>query len=126
MHKLTVLKKNDSEKCPIRDVIDRIGDKWSLLILMFLSEDPARFNHIKKTIGDISQKVLARTLRMLEYEGYITRTVFDERPLKVVYQLTEIGQSVLTPINILVEWANKHHEHIRKHRRKNRGKIGIN
>jgi len=116
MSKLTVLEKKDAVNCPIRDVIDRIGDKWSLLVLCALAEEPIRFNALKRTIGDISQKVLARVLKDLELEGYITRTVFDQSPPKVVYDLTKMGLSVLVPVGQLIEWANENHSEIRKNR----------
>ena len=116
MHKVTVLDKKDAENCPIRDVIDRIGDKWSLLILVVLSEQPTRFNALKRAIGNISQKVLTKTLKELEQEGYITRTVFDESPPKVVYQLTEMGFSILTPVGHLINWAEENHANIKMNR----------
>lgn len=116
MHKVTVLDKKDAENCPIRDVIDRIGDKWSLLILVVLSQQPTRFNALKRAIGNISQKVLTKTLKELEQEGYITRTVFDESPPKVVYQLTDMGLSVLIPVSHLIDWAEQNHANIKKNR----------
>ncbi|OUR83885.1 transcriptional regulator [Colwellia psychrerythraea] len=118
MHKVTVLDKKGALDCPIRDVINRIGDKWSLLILVVLSEQPTRFNELKRTIGDISQKVLTKVLKELEQEGYITRTAFDESPPKVVYDLTEMGLSVLTPVGQLIDWAEKNHALIKEHRNK--------
>lgn len=118
MHKVTVLEKKDAEHCPIRDVINRIGDKWSLLILVVLSEQPTRFNALKRTIGDISQKVLTRVLKDMEQDGYIKRTVFDESPPKVIYELTEMGQSVLAPVGKLIEWAEENHSNIQKSRKR--------
>jgi len=116
MHKVTVLEKKDSMNCPIRDVIDRIGDKWSLLILVVLSEQPTRFNALKRAIGDISQKVLTKVLKELEHDGYIKRTVFDESPPKVVYELTEMGASILKPLGYLIEWAEENHSNIKNNR----------
>ena len=116
MLKVTVLDKKDAANCPFRDVIDRIGDKWSLLILVVLEQGPARFNELKRAIGDISQKVLTKTLRELAADGYVTRTVFDESPPKVVYGLTELGTTVLAPVARLVEWAEENHESIRRNR----------
>lgn len=116
MLKVTVLDKKDAENCPYRDVINRIGDKWSLLILAVLEQNPTRFNELKRTIGDISQKVLTKTLRDLESDGYISRIVFDTSPPKVIYQLTEMGLSVLRPIHKLVEWAESNHDAIRRNR----------
>ena len=116
MLKVTVLDKKDAENCPYRDVIDRIGDKWSLLVLVVLDEGTSRFNEIKRTIGDISQKVLTKTLRDLEADGYITRSVYDERPPRVVYELSQLGLSALVPIAALVEWAEANHSAIRRNR----------
>ena len=73
MLKVTVLDKKDAVNCPYRDVIDRIGDKWSLLVLAVLEQNPTRFNELKRSIGDISQKVLTKTLRDLEADEYIIR-----------------------------------------------------
>ncbi len=116
MLKVTVLDKKDAANCPFRDVIDRIGDKWTLLVLVVLEDGSARFSEIKRTIGDISQKVLTKTLQQLEADGYLTRTAFDQSPPKVVYELTEMGYSVLIPITALVEWAEANHGEIRKNR----------
>ena len=118
MLKVTVLDKKEAVNCPYRTVIDRIGDKWSLLILAVLEQHPTRFNELKRTIGDISQKVLSKTLRDLEADGFIIRTVYDENPPKVVYELSEIGLSVLLPIKELVKWAEENHDTIRKNRKK--------
>lgn len=116
MLKVTVLDKKDAQYCPYRDVIDRIGDKWSLLVLVVLNEGTSRFNEIRRTIGDISQKVLTRTLRGLEADGYITRTVYDKSPPRVVYELSDMGRSALVPIAALVEWAEANHSAIRRNR----------
>ncbi len=118
MLKVTVLDKKDAANCPYRDIIDRVGDKWSLLVLAVLEQNPTRFNELKRAIGDISQKVLTNTLRDLEADGYITRTVYDESPLKVVYQLSKMGSTVLEPINQLVAWAEENHNAIRRNRAK--------
>ncbi len=118
MLKVTVLDKKNAKNCPYRDIIDRIGDKWSLLVLAVLEQHPTRFNELKRTIGDISQKVLSKTLKELEADGYITRTIYDENPPKVVYELSEIGVSVLSPIKQLVKWAEENHETIRNNRKK--------
>lgn len=116
MSHLTVVEKRDAENCPIRNVVDRIGDKWSLLILFALNEQPTRFNELKRIIGDISQKVLTKTLKDLQQEGYISRTVYDVSPPKVVYDLTGLGRSVLVPIGQLVHWANENHQTIKRNR----------
>ena len=81
-----------SPGCPIRDVLDRFGDKWSILIIIILgAEAKMRFNELHKAIGDVSQKMLTTTLRTLEADGLISRKVFPEIPPRVEYQLTELG-----------------------------------
>ncbi|REL26789.1 transcriptional regulator [Thalassotalea euphylliae] len=116
MLKVTATSKNDALNCPYRDVIDRIGDKWSLLILTVLEEKPTRFNELRRTIGDISQKVLTKTLRNLESDGFVIRTVYDESPPKVVYKISPLGSGLLQPIDQLVAWANDNHEKIKANR----------
>lgn len=98
--------------CPIRDVLDRIGDQWSLLILESLAKETYRFNALYREIGDISRQMLTVTLKRLEFDGYISRTVFAEVPTRVEYRLTALGESFLQPLRQLVEWADTHHEAI--------------
>lgn len=95
--------------CPIRDVLDRISDQWSLLILEALALRTYRFNELHREIGDVSRQMLSRTLKRLETDGYITRTVFAQVPPRVEYTLTELGRSFLEPMKGLVEWALKNH-----------------
>ncbi len=108
---------NSDEPCPIRDVLDRIGDRWSLLVLQSLSTSTLRFTALKRSIGDISQRMLAQTLRRLEQDGLISRTVHPTTPPRVDYALTPLGQSLLQPIEALVDWAQTHHGAIRAARR---------
>ena len=98
--------------CPIRDVLDRIGDQWSLLILESLASKAFRFNELHREIGDISRQMLTVTLKRLEFDGYISRTVFAEVPTRVEYRLTTLGESFLYPLQQLVQWADSHHEAI--------------
>ncbi|WKX26182.1 winged helix-turn-helix transcriptional regulator [Tatumella ptyseos] len=98
--------------CPIRDVLDRIGDQWSLLILESLANETYRFNALHREIGDISRQMLTVTLKRLEFDGYISRTVYAEVPTRVEYRLTTLGESFLQPLRQLVEWADTHHEAI--------------
>lgn len=100
---------NDAAKCPVRDVLDCIGDRWSLLTLLTLEPKTLRFSDLKRAIGDISQRMLAQTLRSLERDGYLTRTVYAAVPPKVEYTLTSLGRSLLEHIWPLLDWA--HHEH---------------
>ena len=107
----------EEEKCPVRDVLDRIGDRWSLLVILVLKPGPQRFNALKRAIGDISQRMLAVTLRNLERDGLISRTVIPTKPPSVEYALTPLGRSLEQPIEILAGWATSHHADIRRSRR---------
>lgn len=94
--------------CPIRDVLDRIGDQWSLLVLAALEPETLRFNTLLRRIGDVSKQMLSRTLRRLEEDGFVARTVFAEVPPRVEYQLTPLGRSFLDPMRGLIRWADTH------------------
>ncbi|MBP2849894.1 MULTISPECIES: winged helix-turn-helix transcriptional regulator [Dickeya] len=100
------------QACPIRDVLDRIGDQWSLLVLETLSDGTLRFNELMRRIGDISKQMLSKTLKLLEQDGFVRRTIYAEVPPRVEYQLTELGRSFLQPMKMLVEWADAHHRTI--------------
>ncbi|QQR40498.1 winged helix-turn-helix transcriptional regulator [Devosia rhizoryzae] len=93
--------------CPVRDVLDKIGDKWSMLLVMTLAAGPRRFNQLHREVPDISQKMLTQTLRDLQRDGLVARQVFDTKPPSVEYRLTDLGQSLIVPIGTLIEWANK-------------------
>ena len=108
-----------SEKCPVRNVLDRFGDKWSILIVLVLgSAGKLRFSELHHAIGDISQKMLTTTLRKLEADGLISRKVFPEIPPRVEYQLTDIGESLVPHINNLSKWADEHMPAIKRSRKK--------
>jgi DNA-binding HxlR family transcriptional regulator len=83
----------------------RIGDKWTVLVIMLLGEEPLRFNELKRRIGGISQRMLTFTVRGLERDGFITRTVFPTVPPRVEYALTPLGRSLLKPVRQLGAWA---------------------
>ncbi|GGK87902.1 winged helix-turn-helix transcriptional regulator [Streptomyces flaveus] len=94
--------------CPPRLVLDRIGDKWSVLIVLNLSDGPKRFSELRETLHHVTPKVLTHTLRGMERDGLLTRTVFAEVPPRVEYELTQLGHSlrpVMEPINA---WAAEH------------------
>ena len=91
-----------------REVLDRVGDKWSLLVVFTLRDEPVRFNELKRRIAGISQRMLTLTLRNLERDGLVTRTVYPEIPPRVEYQLTPLGQSLQAPISALWAWAEEH------------------
>ncbi len=118
MEEKNLNKFSNIEDCPIRNVIDRIGDKWSVLVLLVLEEEGIlRFNEIHKIIATISQKMLAVTLKSLESDGLISRTVYPQIPPKVEYQLTERGNSLLPHLHGLVVWAKGNLEAIQTSRR---------
>lgn len=99
--------------CPIRNVLSRVGDKWSMLILFTLENHPAiRFKELQRNIPDISQKMLTATLKALEADGLISREVFPEVPPRVEYALTEKGKSLLPLIDNLLTWASNNMEDI--------------
>ncbi|MVW63152.1 transcriptional regulator [Massilia sp. NEAU-DD11] len=100
------------QPCPIRDVLDRIGDQWSLLVLDALEGGTKRFNELMRALGDISKQMLSQTLKRLEEDGFVRRTVYAEVPPKVEYDLTPLGHSFLVPMRGLVAWADEHHRHV--------------
>src|SRR5580704_4692356 len=89
----------------ISDLLGRIGDKWSVLVVARLGEGPLRFNELRRSIGGISQRMLTLTLRGLERDGLITRTVFPTIPPRVDYALTPLGRDLLNPVSALSSWA---------------------
>ena len=95
-------------ECPSRQVLDRVGDRWTALVVLVLSEGPHRFTALSQRIGTVSQKMLTQTLRGLERDGMVTRTVHAEVPPRVDYQLTELGWSLYEPIVALSRWAEAH------------------
>ena len=106
--------------CPIRNVLSRVGDKWSLLVLYSLQHrEPVRFKELQRQIPDISQKSLTQTLRTLEVDGFVTREVFPEVPPRVVYSLTPRALSFLPLVENIIKWAMENMEEIIKNREKN-------
>lgn len=99
-----------AEPCPVRTVLDRLGDAWSVLVVLHLGAGPMRFNALKRAIGGISQRMLTVTLRGLERDGLVTRTVVPTTPPQVDYRLTPLGDSLTGPIATLNDWAlaNRH------------------
>lgn len=107
------------EFCPIRDVMAVTSDKWSILIVLYLGFFPIlRFNQLKKKISDISNKMLSERLKVLEADGYLSRTMYPEVPIRVEYQLTDFGHSYLEKLLELTEWSEKHSNTIIKNRKK--------
>lgn len=100
----------------VRSVLERIGDKWSLMIIGSLHQGPMRFTALQQVIGGISQRMLTLNLRQLERDGLISRTVYAEVPPRVEYELTDLGHSLLVPVLGLVNWAADHADRIEKQR----------
>ena len=112
-------KKARQSFCPIRDIIERVNDKWSMLTILALGGyGKQRFNEIRKLIPDISQRMLTVTLRNLENDGLITRKVFAEVPPRVEYALTDLGDSLMEQLLVFADWANAHSEQILKKRKR--------
>ena len=107
---------NRSNCAPIREILDRVGDKWSLYIIATLNDGPVRFSDIKRRVNGISQRMLTLTLRSLERDGLLTRKVHDDAPVRVEYQLTAVGSSLLQPIGELLTWALENRRRIEKSR----------
>jgi len=101
--------------CPVRNVLSRISDKWSLLILCTLEANGTmRYKELMSAIPDISQKMLSSTLKRLEEDHLLTRKMYAEIPPKVEYSLTEMGKEILPPIQLMINWAQTHFEEITK------------
>lgn len=107
---------SDVPNCPIRNVLDKVGNKWSLLILVALNDRKLRFMELKRLIGDITQRVLTQTLRNLERDGYVARKVYPTSPPTVEYWLTPLGKSLLKPMSTLISWANSRFDEVVKAR----------
>ena len=109
----------DAVNCPVRQVLDRFGDKWSILVIILLGDrGKLRFNELSNAIGDISQKMLTVTLRSLEADGLVTRKMYPEIPPRVEYDLTGMAQSLLPLIKEMVKWADANFEEIQENRRR--------
>jgi DNA-binding HxlR family transcriptional regulator len=102
-----------AEQCPVRDVLDRLGDAWSYLVVLQLTSEPHRFNALKRAVDGISQRMLTVTLRGLERDGLVSRKVFPTTPPQVEYALTDLGYSLAEPMRVLTHWASTNHAKIR-------------
>lgn len=98
------------------DILNRIGDKWSVMVVGFLSRKTMRFNELRHAIGGISQRMLTLTLRNLERDGLVTRTVYPEIPPRVEYTLTDLGHTLTEPLNALWNWAAEHQGEVQQAR----------
>jgi DNA-binding HxlR family transcriptional regulator len=106
-----------AELCPIRDVLDRVSDRWSVLVMHELAEGTLRFGELKARIEDISQRMLAQTLRRLEEDGLVEREVFPTIPPRVDYTLSRLGHSLLVPVQGMMQWAAENQDAVRAARR---------
>jgi DNA-binding HxlR family transcriptional regulator len=110
---VTAMPDHDSARCAvIRDAFARIGDKWSLLLIVTLSHGPQRFTALRLGIDGISQRMLTLTLRKLEHDGLVRREVFAEVPPRVEYSLTARGESLIGPVTALADWAVEDHREL--------------
>ena len=91
----------------VSEILARVGDKWTILVVGVLGDGPKRFNEVRRALGSISQRMLTLTLRGLERDGLVTRTVFPTIPPRVDYELTKLGRSLLEPVNGLGLWARQ-------------------
>lgn len=121
MAKIITIPGHDPQKCELRSFIDRVADKWSLMIINLLANSPdnrARFSDLKKSIPGISQRMLTTTLRNLERDGLVNREVFAEVPPRVEYQLTKLGKNLKIPVGQLMDWIEGNWGTIKKSREK--------
>ncbi|MFZ1132613.1 MAG: helix-turn-helix domain-containing protein [Terriglobales bacterium] len=100
----------------IREVLNRVGDKWSVLIVQLLADGPKRFSELRRAVEGISQRMLTLTLKGLERDGLVTRTVYPTLPLRVEYELTSLGRTLRKPIQSLAKWAQQNRERIQQSR----------
>lgn len=108
-----------TEDCrAVSDILQRVGDKWTVLVVGKLGDGALRFNELRSAVGGISQKMLTTTLRGLERDGFVTRTVFPTIPPRVDYELTDLGRELLVPVNALGEWARRNTARVNEARRR--------
>lgn len=103
---------SEYEDCPVSDVLRRISDKWTLLVVVLLGQRTYRFNELHRSVAGISQRMLTRTLRALEQDGIVARRVYATVPPSVEYSLTPLGQSLLRPLSALADWAVAHRDEV--------------
>lgn len=95
--------------CPVRNVIQTLGGRWSSLLMLALAEQPYRFGQLRRLVPDISQRMLTQTLHDLQRDGYVHREVFATKPPSVEYSLTDLGRSMFGPLLELIQWAERNH-----------------
>jgi DNA-binding HxlR family transcriptional regulator len=102
----------------VSEVLSRVGDKWTVLVVSTLGDGPKRFNELRRALGSISQRMLTLTVRALERDGLVTRTVFPTNPPRVDYELTQLGRSLLEPVSALGLWARHNRPAIQQARQR--------
>ncbi|HWC24361.1 MAG TPA: helix-turn-helix domain-containing protein [Flexivirga sp.] len=105
-------------QCPTRVLLDRVGDKWTVLVIGVLAEGPMRFTVLRDRVGGVSGKVLTATLRALTRDGLVTRTAYPTIPPRVDYELTELGRSLQEPLDVIRDWSERHIAAVIAHREK--------
>lgn len=103
-----------AEDCPTRQILDRIGDKWTVLVLLLLSDGPQRFNQLRRAIPGVSQKMLSQTLKGLERDGLVSRRAFATVPVTVEYAITPLGRTLVDTVDQLRLWAESHIGEVQK------------
>ena len=106
----------DHPTCQLRDILDRVGDKWSVLVMNLLGSGPKRYSELQRSIEGISQRMLTLTLRSLERDGLVGRTVTPTSPPRVDYALTPVGETLSDKVSLLIEWAEEHREYVAESR----------
>ncbi len=116
-HKIDTGQSDEHAECAaLADILSRIGDKWTIFVVGLLSTGPKRFSELKRAVGPISHRMLTITVRALERDGLVTRTVTPSIPPRVDYELTDVGKSLIVPVSQLSAWATLHREHIARSR----------
>ncbi|MFI7008575.1 winged helix-turn-helix transcriptional regulator [Streptomyces sp. NPDC050145] len=100
----------------IRQIVERAGDKWTVLVVSALHAGPLRYTDLQRSVPGISQRMLTHTLRQLRRDGLVTRTAYAEVPPRVEYELTPLGASLIAAVTALIDWAGTHHDEIHTHR----------
>jgi len=118
MLQVTALSKEDAAHCPIRQVLSKVTGKWQILIVLALEDGALRFGALRRTIGDVTQRVLTENLRSLERDGYLTRRVEPGPPVEVHYELTSVGRELNERLTSLVMWAASAHDSVTTARNK--------
>ncbi len=106
----------DADCTATREILNRVGDKWSVLVVVLLGEGTKRFNELKRAVEGISQRMLTSTLRGLERDGLVKRTVYPTNPPQVEYALTKLGRTLLEPVSVLAIWAQGHRAEVQRAR----------